>query len=121
MKQRFVNPLIAEFFGDKVTHLSGVAGKSRGFVDHVLLHSRYRSVCEHILKPNCSDYQLNIAHLMEREPGSEAQLSAPGCLGVETFATYDRRSAAGLPGSAVRFYRRQRCDLGGARQPSLER
>lgn len=72
-EQSFVNPLIAEFFGDKVTHLSGIAGKSRGFVDHVLLHSRYQSVCEHILKPNCSDYQLNIAHLMEREPGSEAQ------------------------------------------------
>ncbi len=73
-ERRFVNPQIAEFFGDKVTHLSGIAGKSPGFVKHVLLHSCYQSVCEHILKPNCSDYQLNIAHLMEREPGSEAQI-----------------------------------------------
>jgi ectoine hydroxylase-related dioxygenase (phytanoyl-CoA dioxygenase family) len=73
-EQRFVNPDIAEFFGDKVTHLSGVAGKSAGFVEHVLLHPSYQSVCDHVLKPNCSDYQLNIAHLMEREPGSEAQI-----------------------------------------------
>ena len=73
-ERRFVNPQIAEFFGDKVTHLSGIAGKSPGFVKHVLLHSCYQSVCEHVLKPSCSDYQLNIAHLMEREPGSEAQI-----------------------------------------------
>ena len=37
-KRGFVNPEIAAFFGGKVNHLAGVAGKSRGFVDHVLLH-----------------------------------------------------------------------------------
>jgi ectoine hydroxylase-related dioxygenase (phytanoyl-CoA dioxygenase family) len=72
-ERAFVNPDVAAFFGDKVTHLAGIAGKSPGFVEHVLLHPCYQSVCDHILKPNCSDYQLNIAHLMEREPGSEAQ------------------------------------------------
>jgi ectoine hydroxylase-related dioxygenase (phytanoyl-CoA dioxygenase family) len=72
-QQGFVNELIAAFFGDKVSHLSGLAGKSRGFVEHILLHPCYEAVCEHVLKPNCSDYLLNIAHLMAREPGSEMQ------------------------------------------------
>ena len=69
----FPNEQIAEFFGDKVTHLSGLAGKSRNFSEHVLCHPTYMAICDEVLKPNCSDYQLNIAHLMERTPGSEAQ------------------------------------------------
>lgn len=72
--QQFVNPQIAAFFGDKVSHVAGLAGKSASFVEHVLLHQHYQSVCDSLLKPNCNDYQLNIAHLMEREPGSEAQV-----------------------------------------------
>lgn len=72
-QQGFVNPQIAEFFGDKVSHLAGLAGKSPGFVEHVLLHPCYKEVCDHVLRPHCSDYQLNIAHLMQREPGTEAQ------------------------------------------------
>ncbi len=72
-QQGFVNPQIAGFFGDKVSHLAGLAGKSPGFVRHVLLHPAYREICDHVLRPNCSDYQLNIAHLMQREPGTEAQ------------------------------------------------
>jgi len=72
-QQGFVNDVIAAFFGDRVSHLSGLAGKSPGFVEHVLLHPCYEAVCEHVLKPNCSDYLLNIAHLMAREPGSEMQ------------------------------------------------
>ena len=61
-QQGFVYPQIAEFFGDKVSHLAGLAGKSPGFVEHVLLHPAYREICDHVLRPNCSDYQLNIAH-----------------------------------------------------------
>lgn len=64
---------IAGFFGDEITHVSGIAGKSKTFVDHVLCHPRYMSICDKALLPHCADYQLNIAHLMERLPGSEAQ------------------------------------------------
>ena len=71
--QKFVNPVIADFFGDHVSHLAGLAGKSPGFVEHVLLHPLYAAFCEAVLRPNCSDYQLNIAHLMTREPGCAAQ------------------------------------------------
>ncbi len=72
-RQGFPNAQIAEFFGDRVNHLSGLAGKSRNFTEHVLCHPTYMAVCDAVLRPNCSDYQLNIAHLMERAPGSEAQ------------------------------------------------
>ena len=72
-EQGFVSEAVAQFFGDRVTHLSGLAGKVPLFNQHILCHPRYMDVCEHFLKPNCSDYQLNIAHLMERRPGSEAQ------------------------------------------------
>jgi ectoine hydroxylase-related dioxygenase (phytanoyl-CoA dioxygenase family) len=72
-EQRFTNPEIAEFFGAHVTHLAGLAGKSAVFVDHILCHRRYMALCDHILRPNCADYQLNIAHVMQRGPGSEAQ------------------------------------------------
>lgn len=72
-RQGFVNEQIAAFFGNKVSHLAGLAGKSPGFVEHILLHPCYEAVCDHILRPNCSDYLLNIAHLMAREPGSAMQ------------------------------------------------
>ncbi|MDX1734015.1 MAG: phytanoyl-CoA dioxygenase family protein [Halioglobus sp.] len=73
-RRGFANDAIAEFFGDKVGHVAGLAGKSPMFVQHVLCHPRYMECCEHFLKPRCSDYQLNIAHVMERGPGCEAQL-----------------------------------------------
>jgi len=73
-EQRFVNPLIADFFGDNVSLLAGLAGKSPGFVEHVLLHPLYAAFCEAVLMPNCSDYQLNTANVMIREPGCDRQL-----------------------------------------------
>ncbi|MDP6980119.1 MAG: hypothetical protein QF570_16200 [Myxococcota bacterium] len=36
----------------------GVAARSRTFVDHVLCHPRYMSICDHVLLPNCADYPL---------------------------------------------------------------
>lgn len=73
-EQGYANPLIADFFGDKVIHVSGLAGKSPTFVEHLLCHPRYMQLCDQVLKPVCSDYQLNIAHLLQRNPGGEAQL-----------------------------------------------
>ena len=72
-QQRYANAQVAEFFGGNVTHLAGIAGKSPTFVANVLCHPLYMSLCDHILHPVCDDYQLNIAHMMQREPGSEAQ------------------------------------------------
>ena len=73
-QQGFTSEAIAEFFGDNVTHVSGLAGKSEAFVEHLLCHPLYMNLCDHVLGPVCSDYQLNIAHLMQRGPGAEAQI-----------------------------------------------
>jgi ectoine hydroxylase-related dioxygenase (phytanoyl-CoA dioxygenase family) len=69
-----INPTIAAFFGDKVRHVSGLAGKSRTFADQVLVHPALLAICDRLLLSNCADYQLNLAHLMDRGPGSERQL-----------------------------------------------
>jgi ectoine hydroxylase-related dioxygenase (phytanoyl-CoA dioxygenase family) len=73
IERQFVSETIAGFFSDKVAHVAGIAGKSALFVDHVLCHRRYMSICDRVLLPACADYQLNIAHVMERLPGCEAQ------------------------------------------------
>ena len=71
--RNFINPFIADFFGTKVQHLTGLASHSRGFVDEVLLHPLYDAVCERVLGPNCADWTLNIGHLLQRGPGAEQQ------------------------------------------------
>lgn len=68
-----VNPAISAFFGDRVRHVSGLAGKSTIFAEQVMVHPLFLQVCDAILRPNCADYQLNLAHLMDRGPGSERQ------------------------------------------------
>ena len=68
-----LNPAISAFFGDKVRHVSGLAGKSRCFAEQVMCHPLYLALCDQILLPNCADYRLNLGHLMDRGPGSERQ------------------------------------------------
>lgn len=68
-----VNPMVAAFFGDKVRHVSGLAGKSSRFASEVMCHPLLLQLCDRVLLPNCADYRLNLAHLMDRGPGSERQ------------------------------------------------
>jgi ectoine hydroxylase-related dioxygenase (phytanoyl-CoA dioxygenase family) len=70
----FINPAAQWFFGAQTRDVTGVAGKSRVFATEILTHPVYRAVCDAILLPNCASYQLNIAHVLERGPGSEQQL-----------------------------------------------
>jgi ectoine hydroxylase-related dioxygenase (phytanoyl-CoA dioxygenase family) len=70
---RFVNDAVAGFFGDRTRHVLGVAGKSRIFGTEVLTHPVYEAVCDEVLLPNCARYRLNIAHVMDRGPGSVRQ------------------------------------------------
>jgi ectoine hydroxylase-related dioxygenase (phytanoyl-CoA dioxygenase family) len=70
----FVNPAVSYFFGDKTRHLTGMAGKSRVFAEEVLLNPTLLRICDVVLGPSCASYQLNIAHLLDRGPGSEQQL-----------------------------------------------
>jgi ectoine hydroxylase-related dioxygenase (phytanoyl-CoA dioxygenase family) len=70
----FINAAIQWFFGAQTRDVTGVAGKSRVFATEILTHPMYRAVCDAILLPNCATYQLNIAHVLDRGPGSEQQM-----------------------------------------------
>ena len=70
----FLNPALSWFFGDKTRHVAGVAGKSPTFASTILCHPFFLSLADAILGPSCADYQLNIAHLLDRGPGAECQM-----------------------------------------------
>lgn len=73
-ERRFVNEAIGWFFGAQTRHVAGVAGRSRLFSTEILTSPVYRAVCDAILLPNCARYHLNIAHVLDRGPGSGQQL-----------------------------------------------
>jgi ectoine hydroxylase-related dioxygenase (phytanoyl-CoA dioxygenase family) len=70
----FLNDVAGWFFGAQTRNITGVAGKSRVFATEILVHPVYRAVCDAILQPSCATYQLNIAHVLDRGPGSSQQL-----------------------------------------------
>lgn len=72
-ERRFVNDAIGWFMGDETRDVTGVAGCSKVFATEILTHPSYRAVCDAILLPNCASYQLNIAHVLDRGPGSTQQ------------------------------------------------
>ena len=69
-----INPAIGFFFGDRTKHLSSVAAISPTFATEVLVHPVYLAVCDEILLPSCARYQLNLAHIINRGGGSDAQM-----------------------------------------------
>ena len=70
----YLNPAIDYFYGNRVRQITGVATRSRIFAEEILCHPFYAGVCDAILGPNCSRYQLNVAQVMDRGPGAEQQL-----------------------------------------------
>lgn len=72
--QEYLNDVIKWFMGHQTRQLTGVAGKSRVFATEILTDPVYRAVCDEILLPSCARYQLNIAHVLDRGPGSDAQI-----------------------------------------------
>lgn len=70
----FLNPAVEWFFGNKTRHVSAVAALSKVFAAEILPHPIYMDVCDAILKPNCADYVLNIAHVLDRGPESDQQM-----------------------------------------------
>lgn len=69
-----INPVIAAFFGNAVKHVSGLATVSPTFANEVLPHPMFMSVCDEFLLPRCANYVLNLAQLMVRGPGANAQI-----------------------------------------------
>ena len=72
--REFLNPAVDWFFGNKTRHVSAVTSKSPTFARDVLCHPLLLEIADAILGPSCSSYQLNIAHLLDRGPGAEAQM-----------------------------------------------
>lgn len=72
-ERKLVNDVIAGFFGPHTRHITGVASKSRTFVEEVLSHPVLLALCDAILLPSCARYQLNVAHVLDRGPGSVQQ------------------------------------------------
>jgi ectoine hydroxylase-related dioxygenase (phytanoyl-CoA dioxygenase family) len=70
----YLNPMIDQFYGDRVRQITGMATRSRIFAEEILCHPFYKEVCDAILGPNCASYQLNVAQVMDRGPGAEQQL-----------------------------------------------
>ena len=73
-RRPYLNPMIDFFYGDCVRQVTGVAARSRIFAEEILCHPFYAGVCDAILGPNCANYQLNVAQVMDRGPGAEQQI-----------------------------------------------
>jgi ectoine hydroxylase-related dioxygenase (phytanoyl-CoA dioxygenase family) len=73
-ERSYLNPAIEWFYGKRVRQITGVAAQSRIFGEEVLCHPFYTGVCDAVLGPSCSRWQLNVAQVMDRGPGAEQQL-----------------------------------------------
>ncbi len=63
---------MVEFFGTSTVRFDGLPAKSNGFVE-VLQLPLLQGVADIVLKPQCEDYLLNTAQLIEIRPGETAQ------------------------------------------------
>ncbi len=72
--QGFVNEGYANFYGPAMRHVLAVAQKSDIFIDEILCHPIFIGLGDSILKKSCQNYQLNVAHVLERKPGAKAQV-----------------------------------------------
>ncbi len=72
-RREFLNPALAWFFGERTRHVTGVTSKSPTFAADVLCHPILLGICDAVLSPACARYQLNLAHVLDRGPGAEAQ------------------------------------------------
>lgn len=64
---------VLQTFYNGVRNVTGLASKSRTFVDNVLLHPLLLSAAEATIGSNCASFNLNVAQLMVREPGAQRQ------------------------------------------------
>jgi ectoine hydroxylase-related dioxygenase (phytanoyl-CoA dioxygenase family) len=70
----FINRAVADFFGGRTRHVTGVAGKSRVFAAEVMTHPTLLAVANTVLRESCSSIQLNLGHVLDRGPGAKQQL-----------------------------------------------
>ena len=68
-----VNERMVEFYGGSTVRFDGLPAKSPSFVELLQL-PMLQGVADVLLKPNCEDYLLNTAQLIEIRPGETAQM-----------------------------------------------
>ena len=61
-----------EFYGKHTIRIDGIAAKSQTFLE-VLQHPLMNGLAEELLLPNCEDYLLNTAQLIQIGPGETSQ------------------------------------------------
>lgn len=71
--EEFFNPVMSAFHGPHTKQVTGVPGVSRTFAIDVMCHPVYLALCDRVLLPSCSRYQLNLGHWLQRGPGAEDQ------------------------------------------------
>ena len=69
-----VNETIGWFFGDKTRHLTALVRHSKTLREEILVDLNLQKCCESILGPNCSGWQLNVAHFLDRGPNAAQQM-----------------------------------------------
>ena len=62
-------------FFSGVRHVTGLTARSPAFVESLLLNPMLLALADAWFGSVCSSYQLNIAHLLVRDPGSEPQMA----------------------------------------------
>ena len=66
------HPAMVDFYGAKTIRLDGIPSKSETFVAF-MLDPLMHEVCRKVLGPNCDDYLLNTAQLIQIGPGESPQ------------------------------------------------
>lgn len=67
------NAAYEAFFGPHCRHLSAVAARSKVFAEEILCHPLLQAISDEILLKSCANYRLNVAHVLDRGPGSDQQ------------------------------------------------
>ena len=67
-----VNDVLQTFYRG-VRNVTGLAAKSRAYVDAVVLNPVLLGAADAVIGPNCASYTLNVAQAMGRDPGAPRQ------------------------------------------------
>ena len=69
----YLNAALEGFWGTNTRHITAVAAKSRVFAEEVLVNPHLLGISDAVLGPSCATYQLNLAHVLDRGPGTDQQ------------------------------------------------
>ncbi len=67
------DPVMEQFYGPSTRQVTGAAAISPTFATQVMCHPLLLALCDLVLLPSCARYQLNLGHLIQRDPGAEDQ------------------------------------------------